>query len=1072
MQSPQIKHHLLYFCVFLCIALNANLSVAQPEFAWQNPNITQVNRLPAKAHSISYLSKKRALAGDIKQSQRYLSLNGTWQFTLGASPSAFPNHAAPEHLEQYTWANITVPSTWERQGFGQAIYTNVQYPFKPTPPYPPQENNATGLYRRSFDLPEAWQQQRITLHVGGASSAMYVWLNQQFIGYSEDSFLPAEFDLSPHLRKTNNQLVIKVIRWSDGSYLEDQDHWRLSGLHRDVYLTAAPEVQLYDFFVRSELNADYSSAELHIRPKIHSKLNEQALSGWTLEAELFTAENKAVKGSKMRRAVSEIINEAYPPVGNVKFPLLQTTIAQPKLWSAEFPNLYKVLFTLRDNNNRVQEYRSHPFGFREVSVHDGALHINGKAVKLNGVNRHDHHQHGGKTVTQESMLKDVLLMKSHNINAVRTAHYPNNPYFYQLCNQYGLYVIDEANIETHGIGSQLANHPDWATPFLERGMRMVERDKNHPSIIMWSLGNESGAGPNHASMSGWIKQYDPSRLVHYEGAQSIHGYGDPRVTAIDPPWVDVRSRMYADIHKVVAMANQTEDKRPVLWCEYAHSMGNSTGNLYKFRDAIRGNKRIIGGFIWDWIDQGLVKKAASGESYWAYGGDFGEDIHDGNFCLNGLINPDQSIKPALLEVKKVYQPVEITAQAQAGHYRVKNWHHFQNLKQYALSYRITEDGKTLHQAKLKPLNIAPQQTGDLNFTLPDMQYQAGMDYHLTLSFALAKDTLWQKAGHEVAWQQFKLANPKVALPQVAANSLQALKVKEDGDTIKVSGKEFSYHINKTQGWLERVEYFGQEIIQGPLQANFWRPLTDNDEGGHKIQTRYALWKEAPASMQLKKITSQQLDNNIFEVSAHSHFSNLNGTLTMHYRFFGNGDLEVNYQLNAPSTLSELPRIGLQTKTHKNFGEWHWFGRGPHENYSDRLQSAAFGRYHIDVRRDFFHYIKPQESNNRTGIKWFALLNNQQQGMLVRGKQALSASVWPYTQQDLDTTSHSHLLTMQEFNTVNIDLIQMGVGGDNSWTMAARPHQEYRIPAGPYQYSFTLSPVKKWAEHNLLPYNLY
>lgn len=452
------------------------------------------------------------------------------------------------------------------------------------------------------------------------------------MGYSQGSRLPAEFDITPYLKEGENVLAAKVFRWSDGSYLEDQDHWRLSGIHRNVYLETVPKTFLYDFHIRTDLDEDYKDAILSIRPKIHTE-NKEAVKDWSIEAQLFDNDGEAILAEKMTRNVGEIINEVYPQRATVKFGLLETTVKNPKKWSAEFPNLYTLILSLKDNQGNLKETRRTKIGFRETEIRDGEFFVNGKPVLLYGVNRHDHSQYKGKVVSKEIMLKDALLMKQFNFNAVRTSHYPNNPYWYELCDKYGIYVIDEANLETHGITGKLTNNSLWAHSFLERGIRMVERDKNHPSIIFWSLGNESGMGPNHAAMSGWILDYDPTRIIHYEGAQQDNG---DLIKGIDPAYVGVKSRMYNGLDYMVQLANDPNDNRPVIYCEYAHAMGNSLGDFQSFWKAIKANKRFIGAFVWDWTDGGLVAKNKDGNDYWAYGGDFGEKIHRSNFNNNAL----------------------------------------------------------------------------------------------------------------------------------------------------------------------------------------------------------------------------------------------------------------------------------------------------------------------------------------------------------------------------------------------------------------------------------------------------
>ena len=653
---------------------------------WENPEMIGKNKLPAHNTSISFPNVADAMKVDIKTSSRYKSLNGQWKFAWTPTPESAPPVFYKEDFQDAGWKNISVPGNWELQGYGTAIYTNVEYPFPANPPFLPKDDNPVGYYRTDFELPADWSGMQITLHFGGVTSAFYLWVNGQEVGYSQDSRLPAEFDITPFLKKGKNTMAAKVYRWSDGSYLEDQDHWRLSGIHRDVYLAASPKYQLYDFFVKTKFDHHYTSADLQIHAKIKD-FGADSPKNWKVEGQLYDDQGKPVLENAMLIDAQRLVKRYWPQRDKVPFADLQATVKNPKLWSAEFPNLYTLVLTLKDDKGTVVESRSNKIGFRDVKIVDGELLVNRKSVLLYGVNRHDHSQTGGKMISDEIMLKDIMLLKQFNFNAVRTSHYPNNPKWLELCDQYGIYLIDEANIETHGVGGMLTNDPLWHNAFVDRAVRMVERDKNHPSVIIWSLGNESGYGPNHAAMSGWIKDYDDTRYVHYEGAQSNYGL-------LDPPGVDMISRMYSSIDYMVAWANHPDDKRPVIWCEYAHAMGNSLGNFYKFWDAIRANKRMIGAFIWDWTDQGILQTDANGKKYWAYGGDFGDKINSGNFCINGVIGSDQTPKPVTWEVKKIQQPVEIKAASLLrGDLLVTNWHHFTDLSVYDVVWQLEENGK-------------------------------------------------------------------------------------------------------------------------------------------------------------------------------------------------------------------------------------------------------------------------------------------------------------------------------------------------------------------------------------------
>lgn len=1023
---------------------------------WEAPEIIGINKLPARATSISYKSMDAAKACEPNNSSRFKSLNGKWKFQWSPTVKKSPKDFFHEDYDSSDWNKIDVPANWELNGYGTAIYTNRVYPFVPVdPPFVPVDDNPTGSYITHFNVPENWEKNRVILHFGGVSSAFYVWVNGKAVGYSEGSRLPAEFDITEYLNEGKNKLAVKVLRWSDGSYLEDQDHWRLSGIHREVYLEGVPNVYIKDFFLRTDLDNDYKNAQLQLRPKIANPLKKN-LEGWNMEACLFHDDGTAVLHAPLKKEVVEVINERFPAWGDVNFPLMETTITNPKKWTAEEPNLYTLVLSLTNASGKLVEARSCKIGFREVEIHDGQLLINGKPILLYGVNRHDHHHRNGKVVDEQTMLRDILLMKQFNMNAVRTSHYPNHPRWYELCDTYGIYVMDETNLETHGIGSRLANDARWHNAYLDRAIRMVERDKNHPSIISWSLGNESGMGANHSAMSNWIKYYDATRFIHYEGAhhnrQSIY-WGKP-----DPDFVDVISRMYATIDEMVDLANDPKDNRPILWCEYAHSMGNSTGNLKEFWDAIRTNKRLIGGFIWDWTDQGLIKKAENGKEYWAYGGDFGDTINAGNFCLNGIINPDQTPQPAAWEVKKVFQPMEVKAlDVSEGKFEVHNRHHFVNLDRYAIFWKLEEEGEIIQQGQLSKISVLPSESTLFHISFKKPKIKAGKSYYLGLSFRLKETNNWAKQGFEVGWEQFKIPWEKTGRPE--KKNPRAMRIKEGENTMVISNENLKLKFDKNSGFLVSYQVDGKELMRSSLRPNFWRPLTDNDERGSKVQVHQAIWKTAAENMKLADLKIAHNDTSEIIIATKYNLEDSDSEYELNYRIKNNGSIEVKISfVPGEKQLPELPRFGMQVNLVGDMDAMEWFGRGPHENYIDRKTGAAIGKYTISVKEDFNHYIQPQESSNRTDVKWFKLSDKVNVGWHISGKQPLSISAWPYTMEDLETAKHTYELPERDFITLNIDYKQMGVGGDNSWSANAKPHEQYRLLPQTYQYSFIISPI--------------
>lgn len=1059
-----------YILTLFCISL---LSVSAQVNDWENPNVTGINKMPARATSFSYNNTESALSCDRSKSGRIISLNGIWKFKYVDTPAQAPQEFWKEDLNG--WDNIEVPSNWEMQGFGVPIYTNITYPFVPVdPPNVPHDDNPIGSYQRTFTLPEGLSDMDVILHFGGVSSAFYVWINGVEAGYSQGSRLPAEFDITKLVRPGENTISLRVYRWSDGSYLEDQDHWRLSGIHREVLLLIEPKVRINNFFVQTKLNKDYKNATLKIRPEIVNTSSLNA-ANYTVEAQLYDAEGKSTFETPLSLKAGSIINERYPQRDTVQFALMEADVENPLKWSAEFPNLYTLVLSLKDENGNLIEARSTKIGFRSIETsQEGELLINGRSIKLQGVNRHEHDPSRGKSVTKEDMLEDVLLMKRHNFNAVRTSHYPDNPYFYELCDKYGLYVIDETNIETHGIGGELSNSPEWSYTFLERAIRMVERDKNHPSIIFWSLGNEAGCGPNHAAMAGWIHDYDITRLVHYEGAQGDPRHpdyiesSDPRFAQLyssdrgaanprDPAYVDIVSRMYPTPDELGRLVENEITNRPVLMCEYAHAMGNSLGNFQEYWDLIRIKKRLIGGFIWDWIDQGLYKTDSNGTRYFAYGGDFGDKINDENFCINGIIAPDRKPKPQIIEAKRVLQPVGITClDPQKLLLNITNRHNFRNLDSYDITWQISANGVTFSEGSLAPIDVQPGNSKEV--TIPSefpKQGKPDTEYFLNIKFLLNLDVSWADKGYEVAAAQFKLPI-QAAKAQIFVQSGN-VNLKENENQYQISGEKFQLIINKNTGNIARYFYDGQELISQDLQHNFWRAQTDNDRRGWKTHEKLAYWRTAAQDIKLAKLTTEKNRDNSISVNVSKELPEGKGDLTNTYQIFPNGWVKVTTVFNPQTGLSNLPRFGMQTKIPSKFDNITYFGKGPHENYIDRQQSADVGLYESTVENFGEPYIFPQENANRTGVRWMAFTDDSGKGLLITAENQLSMSAWPWSQEAIEKATHTNELKRESYNTINIDLVQMGVGGNDSWSDDAAPLPKYQVKAEKMEYSFWIKP---------------
>lgn len=1032
---------------------------------WEDQSVIGRNKMPARATSYSFSSEDQALKGDRTQA-RFLSLNGEWTFHFEADSKNRPMDFYSSEAKVSGWDKIEVPSCWEMKGYGTPIYTNSTYPFPNNPPFI-KRTNPVGSYFRTFELPADWDGKQIILHFGGVASAFYVWVNGQRIGYSEDSCLPAEFDVTEKVQKGKNTVAVQVFRWSDGSYLEDQDHWRMSGIQREVMLLAQPRVALNDFFVRTKFDENLEDAILQIRPVVTMK-DSINIEGWTVEAMLYSPTDKPKFTQPLKIDLNKIVYEEYPQRDNVKFALLESKVGSPQKWSAELPVLYTLVLSLKDEKGIVLESRSSKIGFRDIRIQDGVFLVNGKPVKLYGVNRHDHSETGGKTVTREDMLKDVLLMKQYNLNAVRTCHYPNDPYFYDLCDKYGLYVMDEANIETHHAAGYLTNQPSWHAAFTDRVIRMVERDKNHPSIFSWSLGNESGSGPNHAAAAGWVKEFDPTRPIHYEGAQgdatrpeyTIFGSPEykkkPYLANPDDTWyVDMISRMYCTIDQLKGLSESPYIKRPIVMCEYAHSMGNSTGNLMEYWNLIHSKKNLMGGFIWDWIDQGIARTDAQGRKWWAYGGDYGDQPNDANFCINGLISPDRTVKAATEECKYVFQPVVIESYDQDKmQFRMKNRFQFRNLNEFDIRWTLTENGKDIATGSLGAFAVLPGES-KLFAVDYDLSKTTG-EVWLKVSVKLAKDELYAKRGYEIAKEQFLASAAK---PIQAIASKVAVQVFEDSEkSLTLGSKDFKVTFDKTSGYLTKYQFQGKDMVTGTLKPNFWRPITDNDIRAWEVLKNLSDWPSVAAS--LKLVQMKVLDEGITKLIIADLKSDKGLSLQLSYKVSGDGMVDVNYQTKIGEKLTEPLRIGMSTELSNDLGLMNFYGKGPYENYSDKNRAAEVNIYSGKVEDFIFNYVRPQENGNHTEVRWLALRNATGSGLMVVGKQALNASVWPYTAENITKAAHINQIEPAGFYTVNIDLGQAGVGGNDTWSWRGIPLPEYHLSKKDYSYGFKLVPFAK------------
>lgn len=1019
---------------------------------WENPAVSEINREAPRAYFIPFATAEQALQTELWKSPFIQSLNGTWEFNLSHNPYVRPFYFFKDDYDTKDWTTIKVPGNWEMQGFDVPIYVNVQYPHQATPPTMQKHYNPVGSYKRTFAIPENWNGQDIILHFGAVSSAMYVWVNEQMVGYSEDSKTPAEFNITKYLKKKDNTLAVEIYRWCDGSYLEDQDFWRMSGITRDVFLMARNPQHIRDYRVSSPLVNNYQDGEFKLEVEVANSAQTTPLL--TVEAALMDGETKV---AEMSQAIK---TAAQPVVANIT-----ANVPAAKPWTAENPNLYQLLITLKDETGKIIEVIRQDVGFRTVEIKNAQLLVNGVAIYLKGVNIHEHHETTGHYQDEATMLKDIFQMKSHNINAVRTSHYPQPERWYELCNQYGIFLVDEANVESHGMGygeKSLAKDPVWKDAHLFRTRNMFERDKNQPSVIIWSLGNEAGNGVNFEATYAYLKSVDASRPVQYEQA---HGGAN----------TDIVCPMYARIKNMEDYAKGKPTK-PYIQCEYAHAMGNSVGNLQDYWDVIEKYPVLQGGFIWDWVDQGILTKDAQGNKFWAYGGDLGGDTlpTDGNFCLNGLINPDRTVKPGLIEVGKVYQHIGFKAvNLNQGEIEILNKYSFTNLSEFTFNWEVVADGKVLKSGEIADLDLAPN-TGKKVQLDVKADVQPATEYFLNISAKLKKTKGILPEGTKLAYEQFLLPFSKKAVAS-SKKTLAAVTSKEEGSTIVVEGPGFNMNFSKDEAVLKSYQLDGKEmLLSGPV-PNFWRAPIDNDFG-NGLDKRSRVWRKAGEQRTVKSATVKQIGN---EVIVHLNFdlnddkSQVIANYNSDYTIMGTGEVVVTSSFKMlKDSLPEIIRFGMNLVMPREFDQMSWLGRGPHESYQDRYTSALVGLYSGAVADQYFAYIRPQENGNKTDVRWMTISNKDGLGLQFIGQPLLSVSAHHQIMEDYESPArtdgrvkkgekmvrrHTTDVVPRDLTSINIDYKQQGVGGDNSW--GALTHDEYRLREKAYSYSFRICPLK-------------
>lgn len=1031
----------------ITIVLLSSLGCIAQQLPWQDPEVFAINKLAPHSYFYHYANAEEARA-NWKESSNYLSLNGTWKFHWVKTPEERPVDFYQPDYKVSSWGTIEVPGNWELQGYGIPIYTNITYPFPKNPPFVDADYNPVGSYKRTFNLPNNWKGKEVYLHIGAARSALHVWVNGKQVGYSEGSKLPAEFDITNYLQPGTNDLAVEMYRWSDASYIEDQDFWRLSGFDRDVYLYATDQVSLWDYKVISGLDASYQEGEfaLNLTAWNKSKTNSQ------LDARVVLRDAEEV-------LIDENVTIEVPAEDQAEG-IVTALIKNVKHWSAEKPNLYTLEVAVLDEAGKTKEFITTQVGFREIEIKNAQLMVNGVPIYLKGANLHDHDPEKGHVVSEALTELDMRIMKQHNLNAIRTSHYPKDPHFYELADKYGFYVIDEANIEAHGMGAtnqgkfDTIPHPayreDWKAAHIDRTRRMYERDKNHPSIIIWSLGNEAGNGENFKATYQWLKAHDATRPVQYEGA--THDWN-----------TDIIAPMYARLKHMREYA-ESKPTKPYIQCEYAHAMGNSVGNLQDYWDLMEAYDFFQGGFIWDWVDQGLQAQTETGEHYWAYGGDLGgEDLqNDGNFCINGLVFPDREIHPALLEVKKVYQYVKFQ-QYENGQLTVYNGYDFTDLSEFTFEWELLENGAVVLDGSLAPLSAKPHSSIQVELPIPSVSNDK--EYVLRVHARTITAASLVPKGHTVAQEEFLLSDYTFA--ELPATTQGELMVEQSDEELAIAGEGFTLTFDQKSGALTRLDYgLGNVIVEAP-RANFWRATTDNDFG-FGMQWKRKMWKQASEEQNLINLevssTRRKVKDKSVTVTTTYELPAVDGQLTLTYEITPDGQILITNSLDKLSEgLPALPRFGLNVSIAKTYDRVTWYGRGPHENYQDRYTSAFLGQYTASPSELYHPYVRPQENGYRTETRWVSLLDQSGKGLKIQAVQeALGFSALHNTISDFDAGAkkaqrHTTAIKPRALVNLNLDKAQMGVGGDTSW--GAQPHLQYQISAQPMSYQLLITPVR-------------
>ena len=1043
---------------------------------WEDLSIFSINTEKPHATFYPFASEKLLLENNFKNNNLYNLLNGQWDFKLYRNIDSVPKNFYKKKSNVKKWNIIPVPSNWQFHSKDFPVYSNIIYPYKINPPYMPKDYNPVGLYHKTFVINDDWSDKEVFVHFGGVNSAFYLWINGKKIGYSEGSKTPAEFNITNYINKGKNSMFLQVIRWSDGTYIEDQDFWRLSGIERDVFLYAQPKIAVRDIFVKTNLNDDLKKSEIKI--DIDIKNFNDFDSKISIKSKLYDDKNQLIKNITKDIQVKSLSTQKIN---------LKSEIIGPLLWSAEDPNLYYLTTTLIKDGKETHSI-GQQIGFRKIELKNGQILVNKQPILFKGVNRHEHDEFTGHVVSKESMIKDIEIMKQNNINSVRTSHYPNDPYWYELCNKYGIYLIDEANVESHGFGYEKNDTPAFKTEFdamhMDRWKRMVERDKNHPSIIMWSLGNEAGDGPIFVKGYDWIKSFDESRLVFYEMTSEKPDILKRGISL--KPHTDFFGWMYATMNQLKREYLGKFSNRPFIWAEYSHAMGNSNGNISDLWDMVHKERQMQGGFIWDFVDQGLADFNDEGKKYWKYGGDFSPNNYhnDTNFCMNGLINSDRTFHPAMEEIKKVYQDISFSLKNNKDsiYLKVENQYFFTNLKDFDFKYELLKDGEVVKEGDFK-IDLLAQKSKIISIPVNKYLFHENYknkntsDYYLNVYSYLNKDKNLVPSGHLMAKEQIEIFKSKINYS--ITNSSKLIKTELNDNILKVFNDNIKVVFDNISGELKNYVVNKKEFINKSPHLNFWRAPIDNDYG-NDLPGRSKEWKLASKNRSLINFNYETLNNNKVKVIVEYELSNINSSYTTIFLVNSNGEIKISNDFQYKGKLSdaEMPRFGMNFQIPEIYNNVSWYGRGPHENYIDRKDSAFIGIYESLVSDLAFDYSRPQENGYRTETKWLKLTDENGIGLKIYGLPNISFSAHNNTIEDFDDgirennpgeelSSRTRIVKKQrkpidipkrDFISLNIDLKQMGVGGDNSW--GARPLIKYLIQPGNFKYSFIIKPILK------------